>query len=493
MTANPLTLIHSAGERVNIRAIGNSVVNLIDTNLEGLFADALEQNKQGRNCYHTINPVRPDANCAAAGDDDIAEIRWLPYDVDPDRPAGVAATEAEKHIARGVASAIVDFWKGQDIEPFVIDSGNGFYVLVPVELPADSLLVEGVLKSHAKRFDQAGAHIDTGIGNAARILRVPGTINRKGENTAERPHRLCSILAYGSRDRVLTAEDLVQIIPEANTSIPELVDETRASKKHGVEVNPDFDFDALLEHYGIEIESERGDYYITTVCPVAGRKHEQSTTTGFFYDGKRFGFSCFASGCPGRDMSIGEVIKTLNEPRRVDGKLLAGNPYPGVIWSQGKQYQATDQGNAERFADEHSDRFRFVCDEKVWRLWDGQRWDVDKTSEVNRAVKAMAAAMLTAASKLQDDQRLPAIKAALKIQDQRTHGNIVAMAKTERKLVCVKADFDRHDMLLNVANGIVDLERLTLPTARFRADAGKDVPGQLRPGCDLSEVVPVLG
>ena len=136
--------------------------------------------------------------------------------------------------------------------------------------------------------------------------------------------------------------------------------------------------------------------------------------------------------------------------------------YPGVIWSQGKQYQATDQGNAEKFADEHSDRFRFVCDEKVWRLWDGQRWAEDKTSEVNRAVKAMAAAMLTEASKLPDDHRLPAIKAALKIQDQRTRGNIVAMAKTERKLVCVKADFDRHDMLLNVANGIIDLERLTL-------------------------------
>ena len=152
---NPLALLHDEGERVNIRTIGRNVVNLIDTDFDGLLADALEQNKQGRNCYHTINPIRPDANCAAAGDDDIAEIRWLPYDVDPDRPKGVAATDAEKDIARAIARNVLEFWKGHSIEPTMIDSGNGFYVLVPVQLPADSVLVEGVLKAHAKQFDTA--------------------------------------------------------------------------------------------------------------------------------------------------------------------------------------------------------------------------------------------------------------------------------------------------------------------------------------------------
>ena len=35
------------------------------------------------------------------------------------------------------------------------------------------------------------AHIDTGVFNAARIIRVGGTTNRKGDDTADRPHRRC--------------------------------------------------------------------------------------------------------------------------------------------------------------------------------------------------------------------------------------------------------------------------------------------------------------
>jgi len=60
-------------------------------------------------------------------------------------------------------------------------------------------------------------------------------------------------------------------------------------------VDESFDIADLLEHYEIGYRQE-DQWYITDVCPVAGRKHEQSTRTGFFFDGNSIGFHCFASG-----------------------------------------------------------------------------------------------------------------------------------------------------------------------------------------------------
>lgn len=93
----------------------------------------------------------------------------------------------------------------------------------------------------------------------------------------------------------------------------------------------EFDIDALLNHYDLGYDI-KGDWYITDVCPVAGRKHEQSAATGFFYDGEHLGFHCFAGGCPGSTMTISQVLKHLNHP----GANKAVAPYTGPIWSTDK-------------------------------------------------------------------------------------------------------------------------------------------------------------
>jgi putative DNA primase/helicase len=99
--------------------------------------------------------------------------------------------------------------------------------------------------------------------------------------------------------------------------------------RKGHKVSPKFDIDAFLSHYGFTFE-QKGDWYVTDVCPVAGHKHEQSTETGFYYDGQTFGFECFAGNCPGSNMSVGDVVRFLNQPR--DGVVRA--PYPGEIWAK---------------------------------------------------------------------------------------------------------------------------------------------------------------
>ena len=90
-----------------------------------------------------------------------------------------------------------------------------------------------------------------------------------------------------------------------------------------VEVSDDFDFDDLMDFYGISGAWD-DDWYIVDECSVAGYRHSHSIRTGFFYDGNSLGWHCFAQECPGSAMTIGQVIRYLNEKK--------GTPYLGIIW-----------------------------------------------------------------------------------------------------------------------------------------------------------------
>jgi Bifunctional DNA primase/polymerase, N-terminal len=97
------------------------------------------------------------------------------------------------------------------------------------------------------------------------------------------------------------------------------------TKREMSDLSEDFDFDDFLDFYGIGGRQD-GDWFITDECPVSGHKHKQSFRTGFFFDGGSLGFHCFAQGCDGSNMSIGQVIAHLNKEK--------GENYTGVIWDK---------------------------------------------------------------------------------------------------------------------------------------------------------------
>lgn len=96
-------------------------------------------------------------------------------------------------------------------------------------------------------------------------------------------------------------------------------------------VHEDFDFDDAMEHFGItgDWDGKGSPWFITDVCPIAGYRHEQSVKTGFYYGGQVFGFHCFAGGCPGSTMTVGQVIAFLNAKMIENGR----EPYRSAIWS----------------------------------------------------------------------------------------------------------------------------------------------------------------
>ncbi|MBT5608563.1 MAG: hypothetical protein HOJ57_21685, partial [Lentisphaerae bacterium] len=92
--------------------------------------------------YVTMNPVNPALLARSANrlktarrnettsDTDIVCRRWLLIDIDPARPAGISATDAEKGLAFEKAMEVSEGLASMGWpEPVVVDSGNGYYLL----------------------------------------------------------------------------------------------------------------------------------------------------------------------------------------------------------------------------------------------------------------------------------------------------------------------------------------------------------------------------
>jgi hypothetical protein len=101
------------------------------------------------------------------------------------------------------------------------------------------------------------------------------------------------------------------------------------------EIHEDFDFEDTMEFYDLDSGSWYGYWYTPPDgCPIAGYTHTHAKRTGFFWDGKNFGWHDFAQGCIGSEMSIGKVIVYLNMKK--------GEPYKKPIWEQVRKIELFD-------------------------------------------------------------------------------------------------------------------------------------------------------
>jgi len=199
--ADALRLLHEPDEVFEVRIFGVKGAGTVSGyfNDPALAAAAIAgYDGDAEGIYHTVNPVDPALlerapnrlreNVGKGGcttDADILRRRWLPVDVDYTRPAKTNATDDEVRAA-GVVAKKIRAHLNESGWPngVLVMSGNGVHLLYRIDLPADPAsraLVKRVLERLAKDFDvPGGAHVDTSVHNPARILKVPGTMVRKG-------------------------------------------------------------------------------------------------------------------------------------------------------------------------------------------------------------------------------------------------------------------------------------------------------------------------
>jgi len=241
-------------------------------------AEALDASGDCQGVYVTLNPVHPallsrranrvqsrlGRKDATTADADILRRRWLPIDIDPVRPSGVSSSDAEHEAAVLTAEAIREYLDGLGWPtPIVADSGNGAHLLYLVDLPNDAPstdLVRAALAALDTRFSNETALVDTANFNAGRIWKLYGTVSRKGDSTADRPHRRSGVVARPAAPEPVPVERL-----RALAGAPPAPKPPQAGAR--------IDLGPWLAAHGIGIAAEKtwqgGTLYTLEQCPFS--------------------------------------------------------------------------------------------------------------------------------------------------------------------------------------------------------------------------------
>src|SRR5262249_20678571 len=131
-------------------------------------------------------------------DNHITRRRFLLLDADPSRPSGISSTNAEHDRALSLMAQIAyvlgnEGWP----KPILADSGNGAHALFVIDLPNDETtnqLIRAVLQALPMRFYNEAIKLDPSVFNSSRILKLYGSVARKGYSTEDRPHRLSHLI-----------------------------------------------------------------------------------------------------------------------------------------------------------------------------------------------------------------------------------------------------------------------------------------------------------
>ena len=284
--------------------------------------EALKRLLSFRGVYVTVNPVNPDLLARAVNrlrpagrnpttaDTDIVRRRWLLIDCDPRRASGVSSSNAEHESTLDKAREIRDGLSSLGWpDPVLTDSGNGAQLMYRIDLPADDgELVRRVIGEIAKASSEQVA-IDTSVHNPARIWRLPGTMNCKGDSIPERPHRMARILNEPQDIVPVSLEQIQDIVSyQGKDTQADVPDDER---KH---IMPAFDLDSWIAQYCSELGSPQpwkgGRKWLFPVCPF-NEAHTDKSAVLIQEPSGAIAFKCHHNGCSGNDW---HALRELREP-----------------------------------------------------------------------------------------------------------------------------------------------------------------------------------
>jgi len=122
-----------------------------------------------------------------------------------------------------------------------------------------------------------------------------------------------------------------------------------------------------------------------------------------------------------------------------------------------RAYPLTDTGNAERLVDQFGTQIRYLADSRRWLIYDGRRWSRHSKLQVAELAKQVARKMPSEVANYPAGQEQDLLKWARKSESKERIAAMVDLAKTDERIICYEADFDRDPMLFNVQNGVIDL------------------------------------
>ena len=287
--------------------------------LSGYFKDAEavlkafdKINFREKNIYITLGEVKDYClarsqsgrfleNPQTTSDQDIERYRWLFVDFDPERPAGISATDAEVNNARLLSEIVAeDLERDSWPAPVTAFSGNGYHLFYRIDILNDEsgrALVERVLKALSMLYSDDNVKIDTTNCNPSRICKLHGTLAQKGANVPDRPHRMSRIINIPDRIEPVPLDllwKLARRVPDPPKQEPRRV---------SAPVRNEFDIIDFMSRHGITYKNMGGndrasEVYALDHCPF-NPDHRNGDAKIFQYSDGRIAFKCHHNSCKG--------------------------------------------------------------------------------------------------------------------------------------------------------------------------------------------------
>jgi hypothetical protein len=246
--ARAISTLHPDGGIIELRAIYKGGRKRIDAGCfdfdhrELAANEAIRLNRAGAAVYFNLNQLDKQLQArysnrveeyasSTATDNNVTRRCWVLIDLDAQRPKDTSSTPEQLAQAIKRGCAVMEYLSVQGWpKPVSAESGNGYHLLYPINLPNDDAsrtLISGCLKALAGRFDDAVVNVDQSVFNAARIIKLHGTIANKGDNIPAAPWRLSKLTEIPERVTPVAIEHLEALAAESGNLQRDLLDRWR--------------------------------------------------------------------------------------------------------------------------------------------------------------------------------------------------------------------------------------------------------------------------
>lgn len=260
-----LDIFKTDGELVEIRIFGGKnkeVYSGYYTNHDDIIRDIKAH--EDKNMYFVFNGVKDWCYSKAqrdklvyggegTKDTDISYRKFILIDVDCQRGGNkVSSSDEELELARIKANKVRSYLRDIGFSyPVVCLSGSGFHLLYKCSLAntdEHTQLIKNFLEYLSLIFSDEKVEIDKVVFNPARITRLYGTVNHKGYNSKERPHRESKIIRIPTE-----IKDVDKSLIEKVANMLPQKEKPTYQNNYGKDI---FDIDSFISKHNIDVDKE---------------------------------------------------------------------------------------------------------------------------------------------------------------------------------------------------------------------------------------------
>lgn len=357
-------VFNPSSKLVEIRLLGKNTYSGYFTNIDTLIAQLrplLDHNNYqyygAMQAYFTLNEVNEDLYSreqrdvfvkkpkSTTTDGDIVRRRFVLIDLDPQRSAGISASNEEFEKAHMKCVDVYKYLLANGFkEPIITVSGNGYHCYVPCDMPNDdehNELIKKFLQSLSNIFGGDDVEVDEKVFNPARIDKLIGTWAKKGADSNERPWRISKILKVPS--------DLTPNDDECFKKIADLLPQEEPKPQPQRRIyqgnNQPFDLPTWLTQHGIVYrEKKSGDatLYELEWCPWVDTHSDRKKWDSALFvapDGQ-ITFNCQHSHCKGKTW---HDVRLKYEPNAYDRPVYQPQNYVPRQYQQKPAFQVKEE------------------------------------------------------------------------------------------------------------------------------------------------------